>query len=36
MPANFDERDPDERVVEIEVERLRDFHSHPFKVKEDQ
>lgn len=25
----------DERVVEIELERLKDFHNHPFKVKED-
>ena len=27
-----DQRDPDEKVVEIEIERLRDFKNHPFKV----
>ena len=24
-----DQRDPDEKVVEIEIERLRDFKNHP-------
>lgn len=36
MPGNVNEREPDERIVEIEVERLRDFHDHPFKVRSDQ
>lgn len=36
MPMNVNERDPDERVVEIETERLRDFRNHPFKIKPDQ
>ena len=30
-----DQRDPDEKVVEIEIERLRDFKNHPFKVQAD-
>lgn len=30
-----DKRDPDEKVVEIEIERLRDFKNHPFKVQAD-
>ena len=30
-----DQRDPDEKVVEIEIERLRDFKNHPFKVQTD-
>lgn len=30
-----DQRDPDEKVVEIEIERLRDFKNHPFKVQSD-
>lgn len=29
------ESDPEEMVIEIETERLRDFHDHPFKIKED-
>ena len=36
MSVTVNERDPDERIVEIEVERLRDFRSHPFKVRSDQ
>lgn len=28
--------DPEEMVIEIETERLRDFHDHPFKIREDQ
>ena len=36
MPGNVNEREPDERIVEIELERLRDFHDHPFKVRSDQ
>lgn len=36
MPDNINQMDPDERVVEIELERLRDFKGHPFKVKSDQ
>ena len=31
-----DQRDPDEKVVEIEIERLRDFKNHPFKVQADE
>ena len=31
-----DQRDQDEKVVEIEIERLRDFKNHPFKVREDE
>ena len=30
-----DQRDSDEKVVEIEIERLRDFKNHPFKVQAD-
>lgn len=36
MPGNVNKTDDDERIVEIEMERLRPFHSHPFKVKDDQ
>ena len=28
-------RDPDEKVIEIELERLRTFTNHPFKVQAD-
>lgn len=28
--------DKSERIVEIEMERLRDFRNHPFKIMEDQ
>ena len=27
---------PEERIIEIETERLRDFREHPFRIKEDQ
>ena len=27
---------PEERIIEIEMERLRDFRDHPFRIKEDQ
>lgn len=30
-----DQRDQDEKVIEIEIERLRDFKNHPFKVQAD-
>lgn len=30
-----DHRDQDEKVVEIEIERLRDFKNHLFKVQAD-
>ena len=30
-----DQRDQNEKVVEIEIERLRDFKNHPFKVQAD-
>lgn len=30
-----DQREPDEKIVEIEIERLRDFKNHPFKVQSD-
>ena len=36
MPGNINEIDSDERVVEIEIERLWEFRHHPFKVKADQ
>ena len=36
MPGNVNSIDEDERIVEIEIERLRPFRSHPFKVKDDQ
>lgn len=36
MPGNVNEIEPDERVVEIAIERLREFRDHPFKVKADQ
>ena len=36
MPGNVNEIEPDERVVEITIERLREFRDHPFKVKADQ
>jgi len=29
------EIEPDEKIVEIEMERLREFRNHPFKVKAD-
>ena len=32
MDKKTDVRDPDEKVVEIEMERLRAFPKHPFKV----
>lgn len=32
MDKKTDVRDPDEKVVEIEMERLRAFPNHPFKV----
>lgn len=35
MDQKTDVRDPDEKVVEIEMERLRAFPNHPFKVIED-
>ncbi len=36
MPGNVNEIDSDERIVEIDIERLREFRNHPFKVKADQ
>lgn len=30
-----DQRDQDEKVVEMEIERLRDLKKHPFKVQAD-
>ena len=36
MPDDVNEIGADERVVEIEMERLREFRNHPFKVKADQ
>ncbi len=36
MPENVNEMNMEERVVEIEAERLREFHGHPFKIKSDQ
>ena len=30
------ERDHEEMIIEIEVERLRDFQNHPYKIQEDQ
>lgn len=30
-----DQRDQDEKIVEIEIERLRDFKNYPFKVQAD-
>ena len=32
MTGKTDERASDEKVVEIEMERLRAFENHPFKV----
>ena len=32
MDKKTDVRDPDKKVVEIEMERLRAFPNHPFKV----
>ena len=29
------EKDPEEMVIEIEIERLRDFRNHPYKIQED-
>ena len=28
-------REPEEMVIEIEIERLRDFKNHPFKIRDD-
>lgn len=36
MPGNAGGIDADEKVVEIELERLHPFRSHPFRVEEDQ
>ncbi len=33
LPGNVNEADEDERVVEIAIERLRDFRDHPYKIK---
>ena len=30
------EKDPEEMIIEIETERLRDFRNHPYKIQEDQ
>ena len=35
MPVNVNDIEPDEKIVEIEMERLREFRNHPFKVKAD-
>ncbi len=35
MPVSVNEIEPDEKIVEIEMERLREFRNHPFKVKAD-
>lgn len=35
MSVNVNDIEPDEKVVEIEMERLRTFRNHPFKVKAD-
>ena len=35
MPVNVNEIEPDEKIVEIEMERLREFRNHPFKVQAD-
>lgn len=35
MPVNVNDIEPDEKIVEIEIERLRSFRNHPFKVKAD-
>ena len=35
MPVNVNKIEPDEKVIEIEMERLRTFRNHPFKVKAD-
>ena len=35
MSVNVNEIEPDEKIVEIEMERLRPFRNHPFKVKAD-
>ena len=35
MPGNADEITSDEKVVEIELERLHPFRGHPFKVRDD-
>ena len=35
MPVNVNDIEPDEKIVEIEMERLRSFQNHPFKVKAD-
>ena len=34
--SNVNEIEADEKVVEIRVERLRNFHDHPFKIRADQ
>lgn len=36
MPGNVNEFESDERVVEIAMERLRNFRDHPFKIASDQ
>ena len=35
MAEKVDQMDPDEKIVEIEIERLRVFENHPFRVEMD-
>lgn len=35
MPVNVNDIEPEEKIIEIEMERLRSFRNHPFKVKAD-
>ena len=35
MPVNVNDIEPDEKIIEIEMERLRSFRNHPFNVKAD-
>ena len=35
MPVNVNDIEPDEKIIEIEMERLRSFRNHPFTVKAD-
>lgn len=35
MAEKVDQMDPDEKIVEIAIERLRVFENHPFRVETD-
>ena len=36
MKQEIQDLPPNEQIIEIETERLRDFQDHPFRIKEDE